>query len=367
MKIGNITFHGAHNYGSVLQAYALKTFVENLAAEKGTECEYSVLNFRTDFQKALYSRPVFNSPKNALKRLMYLPYQKKLDVQNQKFEAFIAENLNLSEEFSTENELPVLADNCDVLLAGSDQIWNIRARDFSFAYLFENCTPKKVSYATSLGPLEIDWSQYDKERYVNALKQFTCISAREEKSRQMLAQIAPETAVDVLVDPTLLLDVSEWRQIQSQMNVNGGKYILFYCLEPTRDHIRLAKLLSKKTGMPVVATAYRGKKDYFNPFVKQYDAGPRDFLSLIDHASIVLTSSFHGTAFSLIYGKPFYAIDGMKDGRISNILRLSHAERNAIALNAADFENEPQAADIRAWIKEQRKTSQEYLTAALGL
>ena len=363
MKIGAITFHGAHNYGSVLQAYALKTFVEKLSEEQGVECDYSVINFRTVFQKQLYSRPRLHSPKSAVKMLLYFPYRRKLEIQNEKFEAFIKDYLHLSEEFSESSQLQEKVKDFDLLLAGSDQIWNIRAQDFSFAYLFEGCTQKKVSYAASLGPLDIDWSKYDKERYVKALSQFDSVSAREEKSKEKLQALIPDLPVEVSVDPTVLLSADEWRKLQSDMTVNNGKYILFYCLEPTKDHLRLAKLLSEKTGLPVVATKYRNKKDYFNPFIKQYDAGPRDFLSLIDHASIVLTSSFHGTAFSLIYKKPFYAIDGMNDARISNILRLANAECNAIALNAQTIENEAIVADASEWMKEQTGKSKQFLTA----
>ena len=367
MKIGTITFSGAHNYGSVLQAYALQTFVERIFSDRGESCTYQIINYRSEFQKTLYSRPRVSSTKNTLKWLMYAPYKRKLELQSQKFKEFTSQYLNLSKEFSDEKELPTMSKKFDILLAGSDQIWNIRARDFSFAYLFENCDKKKISYAASLGPLKIDWNLYDKYRYERAVKQFSNLSVREEKSKEMLSSILPTASIDVHVDPTLLLSVDEWRKIQSDMNVKNGKYILFYCLEPNKNHLRLAKLLSKKTGLPVVATKYRNKMDYLNTFIKQYDAGPRDFLSLIDNAAMVFTSSFHGTAFSLIYNKPFYVIDGIKDGRISNILHISHAESNSVTLDSKVFLAEPKAIDITNWLKIQQEKSRSYLLNALGI
>ena len=152
----------------------------------------------------------------------------------------------------------------------------------------------------------------------------------------MLWEFLPGKCIEILSDPAFLLDEHDWRRIQSGMN--PGKYILFYCLEPSKEHIRIAKMLSNSLDLPVVATKYRNKSDYFNPFIKQYDAGPCDFLSLIDHAAVVLTSSFHGTVFSLIYGKPFYVINGMEDGRIRDIIKLFGAEKNNIPFGIQDAE-----------------------------
>lgn len=365
MKIATLTFHGAHNYGSMLQAYALQTFVRKIIAETGRSCEYKILNYRSDIQKQLYSPVPGTGSVAAIKGFLYSFYKNQLDAQRQKFEDFMVYQLNTTEEFSNSAELPHITRDYDCLLSGSDQVWNIRAQDFDFSYLFEGCNQRKMSYAASLGPLQIDWSKYDKTRFLEAIRGFDCISVREEKSKKMLAEVYPGVDAQVHVDPTLLLDRQEWRQIQSDMNYRDGEYILFYCLEPDRRHIRIAQMLSKKSGLPVVATRYRNKYDYFNPFVKLYDAGPLDFLSLVDHASIVLTSSFHGTAFSLIYGKPFIAIDGMKDGRISNILRLANAKCNAISLDASRIDSMPLPMDVDMWISEEREKSKQYLLKSL--
>lgn len=366
MKIGTMTFSGAHNYGSMLQTYALQAFVERLAKESGHPCDYQVLNYRPKLQKSIYEKPRVTSAVSAAKRLMYVPYSKRLDRQSEKFEDFLRTELHTSREFSEESELQEMAASCDVLLAGSDQIWNVRARDFSYAYLFENCTGKKVSYAASLGPLNIDWSRYDKDRYLAALQQFDYISVREKKSKEMLAGIGLDDT-SIHVDPTMLLNADAWRSIQSDMSVNGGQYILFYCLEPRSEHLRIAELLSKKTGLPIVSTGYRGKADYFNPFIKQYDAGPKDFLSLIDNAAIVLTSSFHGTVFSMIYEKPFFTIGGLQDGRIGNALRLTHAEDNDLALDTTAIPRFPEPVAALDFISSEAERSREYLKKALGI
>ena len=367
LKIAVITFHGAHNYGSMLQTYALQTYVEQLAKENGNECKYDVLNFRTDLQKDLYK--IFNvkSIKRIIKSFMALPYYAKLKKQSLKFEDFLANQLNTTKEVNSLEELRELASTYDVIISGSDQIWNIRAKDFDFAYLLDGIKCKKVSYAASLGPLDIDWSKYDSEHYKKLLKEYSAISLREEKSKKMVDELLGCDDTQIHIDPTLLLKKEQWRKLQSNMGEAQGKYILFYCLEPNKNHIRIARELSKKMGVPVVATKYRNKTDYFNPFIKRYDAGPKDFLSLIDNTQAVVTSSFHGTVFSLIYGKPFICIDGLKDGRISTLLKSVGAESNAVSQEDNDI-NIPAIFNIQFienTINFERERSKEYLKANL--
>ncbi len=365
MKIGTITFHGSHNYGSVLQAYALQEYVIKLLSSNHVPCEYQIINFRSDAQKQKYAAPKPDSIKHFLKWRMYVPYRKPLALQALKFEQFIEERLSITEEFSSASALPDIASRFDILIAGSDQIWNIRAKDFDFAYLFPGCSARKISYAASLGPLSIDWGQYDAKTYADLLREFESISVREKKSKEMLLEVIEGKDIEILPDPTLLLSCANWRKIESDMN--PGRYILFYCLEPTREHIRIAQLLSRKLQLPVITTRYRNKYDYFNPFIKQYDAGPCDFLSLVDHATAILTSSFHGTVFSLIYGKPFYVINGMEDGRIRDILKLFGAEKNNLPFGLHDVEPPFAVKNTESVIRCEQEKARAYLTAALGL
>ena len=365
MKIGTITFHGSHNYGSVLQAYALQKFTVELFREHGAPCDYEIINYRSRTQKSIYELPRPDSMKGLVKWGMSLPYRKGLHTQYQRFESFINDRLQLSEEFNDAGKLGNRVLRYDVLMAGSDQIWNIRSLDFSYAYLFEGCDNKKISYAASLGPLPINWEKYDKERYGRLIDGFDTLSVRERQSARLLQIPAVNRKPEVLVDPTLLMSVSEWRKIQS--NMDPGRYILFYCLEPKNVHLKMAKQLSELTGLKVVITGYRNKWDYINTFEKKYEAGPEDFLSLIDHAAVILTSSFHGTAFSLIYEKPFYVIDGMRDGRIRDLLALVGAEQNDISPGTTIKHLPKPVTGAENVFRRERQRSREYLVKALGL
>ncbi len=372
IKTGTLTFHGAYNYGSVLQTYALQQFVMKLGEEKGIDIDYSVINYRTRVQKELYwqvKRPKTKS--NMVKWLMRLPYRKKLKKQAQAFEDFLQRYVHLTDEVD-EHSIAKYAESFDYYISGSDQIFNVRASDFSYRYLLDFTeSHNKISYAASLGPLQIDWSKYDKEKYTTDLRKFKNLSLREKKSKAMVDELLGAEDSEIHVDPTLLLSANKWREVQSERNYKNGKYILIYCLEPTKKHLRIAKKLSKALKLPIVCTGYRCKHDYFNSFVKMYDAGPADFLALIDNAAMVLTSSFHGTAFSVIYDKLFWCIDGMSDNRISNLLTMTGLTNNAITEeNLPDFKAvsplRVSQANAKA-LEQEKQKSAEYLIKALDL
>ena len=365
MKIGTLTFHGSHNYGSVLQAYALQTFVVNLCEQRRVPCDYKIINYRSEKQRSMYSPPKANSVKNLVKRAAYLLYKRKIDFRNDAFERFISERLRMTEAFSDSDKYMEIASGFDVLIAGSDQIWNVRARDFDYAYLFEGCSARKISYAVSFGPLPIDWKRYDPGRFAALAKAFDMLSVRECASKDILAALTGNDCATILPDPVFLCSVSDWRSMQSA--AFPGRYILFYCLEPSRAQIRLAKRLSKQLGFPVVSAECRHKNNLLNPFVKRFDAGPCDFLSLVDHAELVLTASFHGTAFSLIYGKPFYVVDGMSDARIRDLLTMFGAERNSISPDVREFHAPLVIENAQEIILKEREKARSYFIKALGI
>ena len=132
----------------------------------------------------------------------------------------------------------------------------------------------------------------------------------------------------------------------------------------------MAKAISKKLKLPILVTRYNNKNDMINNFVKKYNSGPLDFLSYIDNAALVLSSSFHGTAFSMIYNKPFYVFNGMKDSRISSILKIAGIEDRSIEsikdidrvnLKSIDF------SFVNEIIKNEQEKSKAYLQQALEI
>lgn len=371
MKIATITFSHAHNHGSMLQTYALQQFVCKLCEQVGVTAEYIVIDYDTDLQRELYS--VFKSglnTKSIVKNCIACLHYKALKTRHAKFESFLRDKCHLSERYTSFRQLVDDAPVADIYISGSDQLWNVRSQDFSDVYYLPFVkVGKRISYAASFGPLKIDWSKYDAHKYTNLLSSYQAISVREEGSAdnvEYLIGIRPQ----VHLDPTFMLTVEEWRKIQSDANYRGGKYILLYCLEPSKKQLCMAQAISKKLGLPIVVLRYNNTNDWFNPFVHKYDAGPTDFLAYIDHAALVLSSSFHGTAFSLIYHKPFYVFNGLTDNRISSILHRIGLEERSIE-TIADIEkvkiDSVDADRIEAFLNNERVRSANYLIESIGL
>lgn len=372
-KIATITFHGAHNYGSNLQAYALQEYIKRMFESNNEPIEYSILNLRTKTQLGLYS--IFkpnNNVKNIIKNIILLPYLKQLRIKFKKFEEFINNNLEITSiNYSTEAELENSNLKYDYYISGSDQLWNVRATDFNWANLLGfSKNAKKISYSASFGPLDINWDLYDKERFSKLLDQYDSISVREVGSYNQVKTLTNKES-EIHVDPTLLLSVDEWEKLIGDDRQVKQRYIFFYSLETSREDIKLVKAISKKLGLPVVITKYANKNDYFNSFIKRYDSGPIDYLNLIKNADLVISASFHGMVFPIIFNVPFYAINGLADNRIGNLLNSTKLQDRSIS--NTDWEIKVKEAfniDFNysnQVIEKERNRSRRYLEEALEI
>lgn len=228
---------------------------------------------------------------------------------------------------------------------------------------------RKLSYAASFGPLEIEWDKLDKNKIAKLLNQYDNISVREQGSLKNV-EILTKQVGEIHVDPTLLLTKEQWRKVQSNIKSGLGKYILLYCLEPTKEQLKIANAISRKLELPILVLRYNNKNDMFNSYIKKYDSGPRDFLAYIDNAALVLSSSFHGTVFSIIYHKPFYVFNGMNDNRISTLLTKTNMVDRSIS-KIEDIERisliSPDEQIIENVLERERNKSKSYLRRALEI
>ena len=296
-KIAAITFHRAHNFGSVLQTYALQECIKTLCREKNTEVEYTVIDLFTENQEQLYTvLKKNNNIKNLVKNVITLPFSKQLKIKNQKFNDFINENFRLTERYMTDEELRKNPPVADYYISGSDQIWNVRAKDFSLSYYLDFVKKgKKISYAASFGPLEIEWDKYDKNKIAKLLNQYANISVREQGSLKNV-EILTKQVGEIHIDPTLLLTKGQWRKVQSNIKSGLGKYILLYCLEPTKEQLEMADAISHKVGLPILVLRYNNKNDMFNHYIKKYDSGSERFSCIYRPCSVgtFIFFSWHG-------------------------------------------------------------------------
>ena len=256
-KIATITFHASYNYGSNLQAYALQEYVKKL---HNNNCEYKIINLRTDKQKNMYKN-IFERTgiKNNIKKIFILNQKKSLELKQKYFEEFIQKNLNITKEYNDLKELKEEELNFDYYISGSDQLWNLQAFDFDWAYYLEFVKKgKKISYAASWGPKAQTWNEEEKERIKKALNEYYAISVREEGSFNNVKElIGVESQINV--DPTMLLDKKEWEKIIPEEPIYKGKYIFLYNLKGDKNILKIAKKVSNILKKPIVVSRFGNK------------------------------------------------------------------------------------------------------------
>ncbi|MBO5142216.1 MAG: polysaccharide pyruvyl transferase family protein [Clostridia bacterium] len=369
-KIATITFHSSYNYGSNLQAYALQEFIKKLC---NNDCEYRIINLRLGIQKEVYTDCFERDDwKSKIKRVFYYKQKKDIIGKRKKFEDFINNKLCVTEEYNTLEELKKEKWNYDYYISGSDQLWNIKATDFDWAYFLEFINKgKKISYAASIGSTNREWDEEETKRVKENLKKYDAISVREEGTANKIKGITG-ISPKINVDPTLLLTEEDWNLIVPEKPIITEEYILLYNLRHGRKEIlNLASKISKILKLPIVTTLPSSKEELLYGFKRKYDVGPLEFLNILKNAKFVLSSSFHGTLFSILFQKPFFVLGAAKDYRIENLLEKTKLSNRHIDIENI-YEKCKEAYDIDFGCVEEclnieRKKSEDYLKRALEL
>lgn len=331
-KVGIITFHASHNYGSMLQAYALQQTIIKI----GHSCK--IINLRTKEQRKLYKPFAFSSGWQAKVKTLVFPFLAYEDLcKHHKFEQFLSKQLLTTKEIITPEALDECALGFDVYVSGSDQIWNTCCPDYVSSYFLDFvCDHKKIAYAPSMGPCPNKTISPELYGFIgNALNSYCNISVRETGTANFVEKITGKRP-KVCLDPTLLLEEEQWKTLAGDTPIISDDYMLFYSPFPTKEQCREMLFLSKKTGMKVILTTPNGIfRLIYKKNIKYYiNVGPIEFLNLIRYAKFVISGSFHAVVFSIIFARPFYAIDGMSDNRVSNLLKLTKLENYAVRPSA---------------------------------
>lgn len=327
-KIGCITFHASHNYGSVLQAYALQEFVK----QNFENIEYKIINLRTKRQKGIYS--VFPKGSSIKYRIFVLLNYFHLRKKYNRFENFINTKLNLTEEFENEN----ISENkfdFDFYISGGDQIWNVSCTDFSWLYYLSFVKKaKKISYAVSLGPKNLDFTEQQKKLIKFYVESYSQLSLRESGSINQLKKLANKE-MRQNIDPVLLLKKEDWLKIVGK-KIENSPYIFLYILDGDLQAYSFAKRLSKLTKKKVILSKHVCKKDFFHNFANCFDCGPLEFLNYIYYADAVVSTSFHGCVFASIFERPLFTLNAERDNRRKYFLEKYGLDGRNIDFNISD-------------------------------
>lgn len=365
MKVGVVTFHNAHNYGASLQAWALQRVLKNLGTEPG------IIHYHPESIDRLYVPPKQNTFKKKARYILKKKYRNRVKDQvykYHKYNKFIRDNFNLIGDFTDYEELKKANLNLDAYITGSDQVWNSdHTNGFDPAYMldFAEEGKLKISYAASVGR-EYILPQY-RDQFKESLKTYTSISVREPSAKPAITALT-DKPVNVVLDPTLLLDRKDYEELKVPGKIKE-RYILVYMMEANKDLIRFANKLSVATGIPIIQRKPLGI--FRNELASYYTDEAGEFLGEIENAEYVLTNSFHATVFSLIYEKPFISMLHTSTGsRTSDLLKTVGLESH-ILYDPSEFHDMKKfeiedKEKLRSRIKELQQGSYEFLKNALN-
>ena len=325
-RIGILTFHKAINYGSVLQAWALQQTL------KTNEYDSEIIDYEPKESKHLYETRLKDAKgfKRKLKR--FLSLKGKVFLQREKFQCFRKEDLYLSKERYTYNsDFGSIADKYDVIITGSDQVWNTNIEDcdpvFFLPFPFKG---KKIAYACSVNEGRVN-ERFPEEWLNKWLQQYNFISVREQSGVEKVSSFLDNNMkIYNTLDPTLLLDKEMYNSLIGE-KIKQEHYIFLYNMWTKMEGIQVARKISEKLGLPVYTLTNQMDMiriiKYSSNGVKVdlQHTGPKDFLNYIYYSDFVITDSFHGTAFSIIFNKEFLTLNAHTDnGKYKNDERLKN-------------------------------------------
>lgn len=309
MNVKVITRHSPSNYGSLLQSIATVKTIEGL----GHDC--SIIDYQRPDERGLKGvltqvncKAGFGNP---LKKLAYIAIRYPIEKFAQvRFDRMRKKYLKMTSRCSSHVDLKKIS--ADAFITGSDQVWGPMMNgvyDSAYFLQFVGKDSRKLAYAASFGKTKFDESTV--VAYKKMLSEYDKIAVREKSAVSLLEEWGLNNCLGQVLDPTLLLDMSQWTNLLIKKNdfdkYKDLKYILVYQIHNDPKLSGYAKRLAKHTGMellrvnPMLHQALRGGKFIFCPDLSE-------FLSLIANALCIVTDSFHGTCFSINFGKQFIEI-----------------------------------------------------------
>lgn len=371
MKIATITCHDVYNYGASLQAYALQQYL----LKQGHAAE--IIDYKPYYLTGRYnwrhipaeSRLYPHRDSIWIQCIYFLLKNRKIYKtigRKHKFDEFKQKYLTLTNRtYTSAEELRTTPPPADLYIAGSDQIWNTsceNGKDAAFYLDFGNNDTRRISYAASFAVSDVDSAC--RNFIAEKLQRFDAISVREQTGVGIIANLAAEKKAEQVEDPVFLLDRQHWEDL-SACTTPQEKYVLVY--DFTNDPIirEHAQQTARRLGVRIYSLNDFAPLSYADRNIS--DAGPLEFLAWIKNAEFVISNSFHATAFSVIFHKPFltYPLREKKNhSRMQDFLNglglitrfNPEHDKLTAALSAPDWEH------IDRLLSEKIKISKHYLT-----
>lgn len=357
MKIGIVTYHRSRNYGALLQAYALQTFLR----DKGHDAVMA--DYWPDYHRKMYvffSWDKFKS--SSLRSNVKYIYTLATTwvrhiVRKRNTEMFVDRYLYVDNSF-----------DYDVAVYGSDQIWRKQdyptGKRYNSVYFADNTikAKKKISYAGSMGVIEVS-GEKDRRFLRDNWANFDAISVRERDLQELVCNISGFEPIHVL-DPVFLLTKEQWLRLISGTHFSKPKkkYLVYYRLQTLVQADKMVERLATERNLEVLEFS-----GYLRPFKygKRYKetASVLEFIYLLNDAEFVVANAFHGLAMSICFNKQFYAFSSpAQANRLSSLLECLGIEgRLNLDANSIDFNNSIDYAEVNKNLLSLQEESREWL------
>jgi hypothetical protein len=364
---GIVTMPRAISYGAILQSYALHRTI----AEMGYECELIDYVYPNEFHfgSSFQARAAWKKRLRSLVRFLCLT--KKLDDSRiRRFDDFRKKHIALTDRaFGSIEELLADPPLYDAYVTGSDQVWNPKfvLDDPCFFLQFAPKDRTRVAYAASFAVSQIPIGFH--EKYRKYIDDIDFLSVREDSGVALVKKLTGRSC-DLVLDPIFLVDEKGWDEVSVPFSYQMP-YLVCYCLGTSRYVRSLCQHIATIKGYSIVHIWPQPYERFKTSVHSIYDAGPSEFVGILQNASFVVTNSYHGTAFAANFGKPFFSVrhDFSLDSRQSSLLRLLRVEERGLELGDP-FPSEEQLEMEFDWVEailaEKRRKSISYLRDALG-
>ncbi len=400
MKTATITWITYDNYGTVLQALSLQDYIKSIGFENEIISDKAIVTELQNQNRKIQNNPqkitqrvvpqdksvlvrikknVFHPVKTAKKVYSYICDYYYLKKQKKDYEIF-NNSIELIREFKRNNleiryglskkDMSKLDLDYDAFICGSDQIWSLLDKNFEPYFFLDFTSKRKIAYAPSIGAYDIPLSRSND--VVELLNDFKQISVRESDTAKTLEHLL-DRKVEWVCDPTLLNDRAYWQNKIKSIRIKKRKYILCYFLSNNSWYFDYVENLAKHLNLKIVLM--NNIRDFFGKkYVYRKSIGPMKFVKLFEQSDFVVTDSYHGTLFSMMFEKQFIHLQRFKSDALDNQNIRVESILNYLNLNDLFVEEKVFSKDdlrhidyslTNNKIEKFRKLSQEYLKRGL--
>ena len=364
MKIGILTIPFNNNYGGYLQSFALMTVIKELGHDvvlinRRPECDTSFFKYVKGFIKY---NIIGNKSRVYNRKTQEIYYRQK----GAKMIPFVDKYITPKTQkiYKIKDYSDLWKYKFDVVIVGSDQVWRPKYVPTINEYFLEYIPSgvKKIAYAASFGTEKLEYNVEDLNHCKDLIRSFVAVSVREKSGKDLLEKYFDYENVDVVLDPTMLLSKDYYLRVVCDESVSVPTGVFSYILDRNEDKERIVVHLSELYEKPIYDIMHISK---YAPY-----SSIEEWLNGINKADLVVTDSFHGAVFSILFNKQFYVINNFKRGnsRITDLLSMFNLNNRLISdINDIRHIDEPINWDfVNTKLLQQRNKSLNFLKEALS-